>query len=157
MQPTIPEATNITCENEAGTQFSAEISGKRWSGITTDREVIPARQVEVIKKVTDPETMEVTEVTEMVDVPERTVWANRMGESVQKAIDEGAEVEPFVEHVDTPAEKLAQTDAKLIALSARIIEDDFKAKNDAGEIFDGDTNNAIRALITERESLRGQL
>ena len=33
MQPTIPAATNIQCENEAGTQFSAEINGRRWSGI----------------------------------------------------------------------------------------------------------------------------
>jgi len=33
MQTVIPKATNIKCTNADGTQFSAEINGKRWSGI----------------------------------------------------------------------------------------------------------------------------
>jgi len=34
MEYQIPEAKNIKAENTDGTQFSAEINGQRWSGIT---------------------------------------------------------------------------------------------------------------------------
>ena len=62
---TIPKATNIKAENADGTQFSAEINGKRWSGIQEGS----------------------------------TDWR-----SVEKAIADGAEVEPYVVPVKTYAD-----------------------------------------------------
>ena len=65
----IPQATNIKAENADDTRFSAEINGKRWSGICEGS----------------------------------TDWP-----SVKKAIDDGAEVEAYVEYVPTYAERRAR-------------------------------------------------
>ena len=61
MQDHFFEVTNIKVENEDSTQFSAEIKGKRWSGITEQ---------------------------------------SRYWQEIQKAIDDGAVVDPFVPHVE---------------------------------------------------------
>ena len=61
----ITPATNVKCENEEGTQFSATVNGTHHSGICEGG----------------------------------SEWPN-----VQKAIDDGAVVTPYVAHVDTYAE-----------------------------------------------------
>ena len=114
MQITIPTATNIKQENAEGTQYSAEINGKVWSGIGE---------------------------------------GSRFMESVQQAIDEGATVEPYVEHVPTPLELLQQSDTEFIKACARMLEDIAQEREDAGDYV----NDTIKTIKAERESLRGQL
>jgi hypothetical protein len=79
MQPIIPQATNIKCENATGTSYKATINGTTWSGIH-----------------------------------ERSnMWA-----SVQKAIADGATVEPFPTPTlaDLKVVKIRAIDAKTATL-----------------------------------------
>ena len=73
--------------------------------------------------------------------------------SVQAHLDAKKHVDKYEPHVDTPAEKMVVLDHKMIAMSARILEDQAKANIDAGVPI----NQEIKDLIAEREVVRGQL
>lgn len=114
MQPTIPEATNIKAENAEGTQYSATINGKTWSGISE---------------------------------------GSRFMASIQKAIDEGAEVEPYVEYVPTPLEQLEQSDMAFIKSCARMLEDIASEREAEGKYV----ADKVKQAKAEREALRSQI
>ena len=73
MEQSIPEATNIKAENADGTQFSAEINGKRWSGIregSTDWksimvEVEQGNYQEYVERVDTPAELAAKELAEL--------------------------------------------------------------------------------------------
>lgn len=139
MQPVIPNATFLKAENPESTQYAATINGKSYSGISTERTVTPAHQktVRVKKHREEPEVytdLEGNEQTRMiqveyyedqvVDVPEQTKWHSRFGPAVQKAIDEGAVVEPYVAP-PAPDPDLEQI-RNIMTRQAMIIHDVFK-------------------------------
>jgi len=72
---------------------------------------------------------------------------------VQKALDDGAVPVPYVGPGDTPAEKMAVLDKRMIAVSARTLEDRFAEQIANGVPISQDIQN----LIAEREGVRGQL
>jgi hypothetical protein len=87
-----------------------------------------------------------------------TTWSgiherSNMWASVQAAIADGAEVEPYVEPVVTALDLLARTDAELVRLSARTIEDIIDERIAEGKFV----AQGVKDKITERKTLRAQL
>ena len=78
---------------------------------------------------------------------------SRFWTSVQKAIEEGAEVEPYVEQVKSIQDQLAQTDRELMKIAARTIEDVIQDRIDSGKFVAHD----VQEKITERKALRAKL
>jgi len=107
----ITPATNVKCENEEGTQFSATVNGTHHSGICEGG----------------------------------SEWPN-----VQKAIEDGADVEEYVPHVDTPTELLAQSDMIFIKSCARMLEDIADEREANGDYI----NDKVKASKAERKALR---
>ncbi len=78
---------------------------------------------------------------------------HRLWASVMQAISGGAIVAPYVERVETAQEKLARTDAELIKVSARAIEDVLAERASSGKYV----AQAVRDKIAERVALRAQI
>ena len=98
------------------------------------------------------------EVTQYSAVINGTRWSgiiegSSFWPSVQEAIAEGAEVEPFVPYVPTPLDLLVKTDAELIKIAARTMEDIIQERIDSG-VF---VAQPVKDIIQERVALRAQL
>jgi hypothetical protein len=111
-----PTVTSLKTDNADGTQFSAEINGKTYSGITE----------------------------------KSRFWA-----SVQKAIDDGAVVEPYVAPV-MPSEAeiaLQKTDIEM----ARVTDDLIDTLVSKGVITMDDLPVDAKDKVNNRKALRSQL
>ena len=75
-------------------------------------------------------------------------WPN-----VQKAIEDGADVEPYVPHIVTPEELMSASDRKLISMSARYIEDCIDRDVASGNYV----SQEMKDISAERKVLREPL
>ena len=75
-------------------------------------------------------------------------WKN-----VQKAIEDGADVEPYVPHIVTPEELMSASDRKLISMSARYIEDCIDRDVASGNYV----SQEMKDISAERKVLREPL
>jgi hypothetical protein len=78
---------------------------------------------------------------------------SRFWKNVQKAIAEGAAVEKYKAPVVSDLDKLTQTDAKLVNVAARALEDILEERIADGKFV----APAVKDLITERKALRAKL
>ena len=77
-------------------------------------------------------------------------YGSRFWVSVQKAIDEGAEVDPFVPYVPTNQDKLQASDMQLVKEAARMIEDMADER-----VVDGQyVRQEVKDLIAQRKGWR---
>ena len=69
--------------------------------------------------------------------------------AIMQAIEDGAEVTPYVPHVDSPLDLLITSDNTL-APYARMLEDIAQEREDAGQF----TSEDIKSLRADRKALR---
>jgi len=90
---------------------------------------------------------------ESVFTEESDFRAGRIYRAIQKAIADGAEVEPYVEPVPTPLDLLEQSDMAFIKSCARMLEDIADDREADGKYV----SDKVKSEKSNRKSLREQL